>query len=638
MCPSIIKFSGFPPLVRRTVAAAVFVALAMTSMRAVYAVQLEVVRHLPMPTAGPNSLDPVRGSSQYDNRACNMVFETLLEYEYLERPYKLKPCLLAEMPIVTDGGKRFRFRLKKGVRFHDDPCFPDGKGREMVADDVFYSFKRMADKRNSPKAWWLLQDTIVGFDQWRTDQNAADEKRQAFIEEKKEAGKEDSESAAPIGFDYDAPVEGMKKINDYEFEILLKQPFFRFTYTLAMFQTSVVAREAAEHYGKTISRHPVGTGPFTLRHEDWESGAFMSLKRNPTYREDYYPADPGLNEDGSEPYPGYTEDKKLGFYEDAGKRLPLADRVEVSFFVTTQPMWLKFRNREIDYTTVPAETFEQAFIKRTQKLRQSYRDEGIRFTPVPLLDFIYNGFNMEDPDFGGYTEKKKYLRQAISLAYDYQEANQAFYNNLNIIYDGVIPPGLEGHPDNHRAPKNYRGPRLSEARKLLVKAGHPSGKGLPTLVYYTSKQPQSVAMAEMAKRNLKKIGVNMDVRAVDFSTLTDLQREKRAPYFGLAWGSDYPDAENNLQLFYGPFKSPGSNNFNYDRPEYNKMYERARVMAPSPERTKLYEEMRDMLIEDVPFVGSMARTRFYLTHDRLKNFKPVEVFFNWPKYMNIKEN
>jgi hypothetical protein len=48
--------------------------------------------------------------------------------------------------------------------------------------------------------------------------------------------------------------------------------------------------------------------------------------------------------------------------------------------------------------------------------------------------------------------------------------------------------------------------------------------------------------------------------------------------------------------------------------------------------------MRDMLIEDVPFIGSMARTRFYLTHDRLRNFKPVEVFSNWPKYLNIKEN
>jgi len=59
--------------------------------------QREIVLRLPMQTAGPNTMDPVRGSSQYDNKACNMVFETLLEYEYFQRPYKLKPCLLAEM-------------------------------------------------------------------------------------------------------------------------------------------------------------------------------------------------------------------------------------------------------------------------------------------------------------------------------------------------------------------------------------------------------------------------------------------------------------------------------------------------------------------------------------------------------------
>ena len=113
-------------------------------------------------------------------------------------------------------------------------------------------------------------------------------------------------------------------------------------------------------------------------------------------------------------------------------------------------------------------------------------------------------------------------------------------------------------------------------------------------------------------------------------------RSKTAPAFGLAWGSDYPDAENNLQLFYGPFKSPLSNNFNYDRPQYNKLYEEIRVMQPSPERTAKYEKMRDMIIEDVPIIGSMARTRFYLIRDRLKNFKPVETFYNWPKYLTIK--
>ena len=611
MCPSIIKFSGFPPLARRTVAAAVFVALAMTSMRAVYAVQPEVVLHLPMSTTGPNSLDPVRGSSTYDNRACGFVYESLLEYEYLHRPFKLKPCLLEEMPESLDNGKRFRFKLKKGIRFHDDPCFPDGKGREVIADDVFYSLKRMADNQNQPKGWWLLKDSIVGFDEYRDQQNEADQ------------------------FDYDVPVEGMVKISDYEFEIRLNEPFYRFIYTLAMFQTAVVPREAVDHYGERFSRHPIGTGPYLLKH--WQTASRMTFVRNPTYRLETYPDDPGMNKDGSEPYPGYQEDVQLGFYDDAGKPLPLNDRVQVTMYVEAQPMWLKFLNREIDYTTTDRNAYEQAFIKRNRRLRQSFVDRGIRSSPVPLLDMIYNGFNMEDPEFGGYEDKKKYVRQAISLMYNYDELNAAFYSGQNLIYDGPIPAGMDGHPENHRAPKSYRGLNIQKARKLLAKAGHPDGKGLPPLQFFTSRQPDSIAMAEMNKRNLAKIGIRMKIESVDFATLSERLREKRAPFFGLAWGSDYPDAENNLQLFYGPYKSPSSNNFNYDRPEFNKLYEEARVMSPCEERTQKYIQMRDMVIEDCPMIGSMARTRNYLNHSHLKNFKPVEVFSNWPKYLNIEQ-
>ena len=611
MCPSIIKFSGFPPLVRRTVAAAVFVALAMASMRAVYAVQPEVVLHLPMSTTGPNSLDPVRGSSTYDNRACGFVYESLLEYEYLHRPFKLKPCLLEEMPESLDNGKRFRFKLKKGIRFHDDPCFPDGKGREVIADDVFYSLKRMADNQNQPKGWWLLKDSIVGFDEYRDQQNEADQ------------------------FDYDVPVEGMVKISDYEFEIRLNEPFYRFIYTLAMFQTAVVPREAVDHYGERFSRHPIGTGPYLLKH--WQTASRMTFVRNPTYRLETYPDDPGMNKDGSEPYPGYQEDVQLGFYDDAGKPLPLNDRVQVTMYVEAQPMWLKFLNREIDYTTTDRNAYEQAFIKRNRRLRQSFVDRGIRSSPVPLLDMIYNGFNMEDPEFGGYEDKKKYVRQAISLMYNYDELNAAFYSGQNLIYDGPIPAGMDGHPENHRAPKSYRGLNIQKARKLLAKAGHPDGKGLPPLQFFTSRQPDSIAMAEMNKRNLAKIGIRMKIESVDFATLSERLREKRAPFFGLAWGSDYPDAENNLQLFYGPYKSPSSNNFNYDRPEFNKLYEEARVMSPCEERTQKYIQMRDMVIEDCPMIGSMARTRNYLNHSHLKNFKPVEVFSNWPKYLNIEQ-
>jgi len=542
----------------------------------------EKVIYLPIVSSGPNSLDPVKGSSQYDSKASSYVYQTLLQYNYLRRPLEMEPLLLAEMPEVSDGGKLYRFKLRKDIFFHDDACFPGGKGRQLVATDVFYSLKRMADKKNQPKGWWLLKDTIVGFDEYRDEQNVS----------RDTGGK----------FDYDAEVKGFQLINDHEFEIRLKEPFYRFTYTLAMFQTSIVPREAVEHYKKKFSRHPVGTGPFLLK--NWEAGSRMTFVRNPHYREESYPDDPGLNTDGSEPYEGYSRDQELGFYEDAGKRLPLVDRIEVGMYVNYQPMWLKFRNRELDYTTVPAENYPEAFIKRTQKLRKDFVAAGIRSEPVALLDLLYFGFNMEDKDFGGYDEKHKQLRQAIALAIDWEERNEAFYNGLNLLYDGPIPAGLVGHPEGHTLPGAYRGLDLQRARELLAKAGYPGGKGLPKLVYYTSQGARFPEMAAMTKRQLAKIGVKLDIRLVDFSTLTDALRNRRAPFFGLAWGSDYPDAENNLQLFYGPFKSPSSNSFNYDRPEYNKLYERIRVMSPSPERTKLYEQMRDMIVENPQLLDS----------------------------------
>ena len=563
-----------------------------------------------MPTAGPNSLDPVRGSSQYDNMAAVYVYETLLEYEYLKRPYELKPCLLESMPEVSEDGKTFTFKLRDDIYFQDDPCFPDGKGRKVVTDDVFYSLKRMADADNQPKSWWLMADTIKGFDDYREQQNEEET------------------------FGYDLPVSGMVKINDREFQIVLNQPFIRFMYTLAMFQTSVLPREAVDFYEKKFSRHPVGTGPFLLEH--WETGAQMIYKRNPNYRDVRYPADPGMNDDGTPPYDGYEEDKALGMYNSAGKRLPLADEVILTMFQTNAPAWLKFLNQELDYTRVPSEYFSQAFIKRKRTLRPEFVEKGVRYVPLPLLDMIYNGFNMEDPDFGGYEDEKKWVRQAISLAVNLEEVNDAFYEGINLIYDGPIPNGLDGHPEGHTAPNNYRGPNLQRARALLEKAGHPNGDGLPALVFYTSRQAQSVEMAYMTARNLKKIGIKMEVNSVDFSELSEKLREKGAPFFGLAWGSDYPDAENNLQLFYGPFKSPMSNNFNYDRPEFNQLYDEVRVMQPSPERTAKYVKMRDMIIEDVPMIGSMARTRNYLIHDRLKNFKPEETFSNWVKYLTIE--
>ncbi|MBY0455733.1 MAG: hypothetical protein K2V38_00185, partial [Gemmataceae bacterium] len=542
------------------------------------------VLQLPMRTDGPKSLDPAQGSTQYDNIACAQIFETLLTFSYAD-PSKAEPLLLAQMPTTPDNGTTWEFKLKPGVRFHDNACFKDGVGREIRTDDVFYSIKRLADKRNLLKNWWLLEGAIKGFDAYKDAQNAA-------LDAKKE-------------FDYDAPVEGFVKVSDSEFKIVLTKPVYRFLYTLCQFQTSIVPREAVEKYGDKFSFNPVGTGPFVL--EKWEPKQFLHLNKNPKYHAVAYPARDKWS----------REDRRRGMDRPAGKAVPFVDRMEYTMFVQDQPMWLQFNSGNLGFIEVPAEYFEKAFDKRTKELLPEMTSKGVTMHRDPLLDFIFTGFNMADPVLGGLQPERKALRQAINLAVDNNEINEAFYNGINLVYDGPIPPALDGHPEGGKAPKSYRGPDLDRSRAKLIEAGWPEGKNAKNgaqlvIRYYTSNSTTNQQQAEMIKRQLSRVNIQLDVVSVDFSTLIEYVNNKKAQAFGFAWGSDYPDGENNLALFYGPNESPGSNHYNYKNPEYDALYEKILVMSPGPERTKLYEQMRDMLIEDAPFQGSMARTRYYL--------------------------
>lgn len=581
------------------------------------AVAQEKVLRVPMDTAGPGSLDPVRGSTTYENRMCSCLYETLLQYKYLKRPLELEPLLVTEMPTVTEGGRVWRFNLRDDVHFHDDPCFPGGKGRKMVASDVIYSWKRLADPRYQYKNWWLVDGLIMGFNEYKESQK-----------ELVDAGKD---------FDYDAPVDGMRVINDHEFEIELNEPNQQFIWRLAMFQLSIVPREAVERYNTDsvdgFSGHPVGTGPFVLRKEsDWQRNIGAIVYRNPNYHVDYYP---------TEAMPG---DAELGLTEAAGERIPFLDAIEFGFFTERQPMWLEFKAGKLDYVTVPQAAFEEAFSRRTKELRRSFSRQGIRAVPVPLLDFIFRSFNMDDELLGGYTDDKRALRQAFNLAMNWDEMNETLYFGMALPYDGPIPPGLDGHPmnDDHRAPYSTRGQDLERAREKLREAGYTVVDGkvtdLPVIDLYTGAGAESQRIVELMQRNLGKVGIRLNPRYLQFPDLMNAVDNRRAPFFSFAWGSDYPDAENNLALYYSPNASPGSNHSNYNNPEYDRLYEKIRTMPAGPERTKIYEQMRDMLIKDAPFCGSLARTRMYLIHPWVENFKPTETFYTYFKYLDVDMN
>ncbi len=78
------------------------------------------------------SLDPDSVASTSNLAFLNHIYEALVRYD---KDFKIEPALATKWELID--GKRWRFTLRKGVKFHD--------GSDFTADDVVASMKRVTD-------------------------------------------------------------------------------------------------------------------------------------------------------------------------------------------------------------------------------------------------------------------------------------------------------------------------------------------------------------------------------------------------------------------------------------------------------------------------------------------------------------
>ena len=256
--------------------------------------------------------------------------------------------------------------------------------------------------------------------------------------------------------------------------------------------------------------------------------------------------------------------------------------------------------------------------------------------------FIFQAFNLAYPDFGynadpGRERRNKALRCAIVKAFDWEARDRSFYGGIGVVFPGIIVPVVpEFDPD---MPRDSVTRDVAGARRLLAEAGW-NADNLPVLTYGTTSSVVNRLMYEQFRAWLKEIGYPpKKVVLKQYATFGDISRawkESELPWVSKGWGLDYPDAENTLQLFYGPNGSPGSNDANYSNPEYDALFRQAKVMLPSPERTAIYRKLSQMVIDDCVAVTGLARTRLHLWHKDVIAFPDREIvggFFL--KYVDI---
>jgi ABC-type transport system substrate-binding protein len=553
------------------------------------------------------SLDPHKVSDIYSMTLTSAMFDTPLDYDYLARPSKLVPATLAAMPEVSADGTTYTMRVKPGIHFTDDPAF-NGKKRELVAEDYVYSMKRLMDPKLAAPLLGEIEGLVAGSD--------------AAIAKARKANR----------FDYDAPIEGLKALDRYTWQIKLTKPSFVFIYNLADCRVScAVAREVVERYGDDIGSHPVGTGPYRLTF--WKRTSKFVFEANPDFREEYFDAHP-------------APDDAIGqriLARLKGKRLPMIGRIEVSVIEETQPRWLSFLNGEMDLLFKLPEEFANIAIP-ANKLAPNLASRGIVMDQVPALDLTYNYFNMEDPVVGGYTAEKVALRRAITLGYKTRDEIAVIRKGLAIPAQTPYSPGVAGYDPGFATTANDHD--VPKAKALLDMFGYidrdgdgyrelPDGGRLEIKANSTPTQ-RDQQLDELWKRSMDDIGVRMTFRKAKWPDLLKEALAGKLMFWQLGGSAAAPDADTWLTSLYGPNAGEKGNLARFKQPEYDRLYDRARLLPDSPERTKLYQEMARLVVAYAPWKLGTHRILTDMWYPHVIGFRRVPMLGNhWWKYVDI---
>ncbi|MFO1282745.1 MAG: ABC transporter substrate-binding protein [Burkholderiales bacterium] len=550
--------------------------------------------------------DPQATSDLYSSHVNRAVFETLVSYDYLARPYRLVPTTAASMPEISADGRVWTIRVKRGIRFADDPAF-QGRPRELTAHDYVYSWKRLLDPRVRSQYRWYLDGKLVG--------------AEPVLEKARLAGR----------LDYDAEIPGLRAVDRYTLRMELKEPDYVMLGYLAHNAMAAVAREVVEAYGDAsgwVMANPVGTGPFRLK--DWRRGQKIVLEANPLYRDEVFPEAPA-NAD--------VRTKEIAAAMK-GRRLPQIGRVEISVIEESSPQLLAFSAGDLDLMNVPADLIANV-LDPGSRLKADLVSKGVTLHRAVQPALAYTYFNMDDPVVGGFAPEKVALRRAISMGFNTPDLIRVWWQDQALPATQPIPPGAAGHDPALDVSTPYD---PATARALLDRFGYRDRDGdgwreLPdgtpfTLSMGSTPTNRDRERDELWKRSLKDIGIRVDFVKQKFPELLKMGRAGKLQMWPVGWITSYAEGDSFMQLLYGP--NTGQANYSrFRNDEYDELYRRSKRLPDGPERNALYARMARLVAAYAPWDLGVYRIENTLVRASVRGYVK-NIYWEHPwKYYDV---
>jgi oligopeptide transport system substrate-binding protein len=527
------------------------------------------------------SLFPPSITDGISTRIATQIYEGLLKFDQEDLSIK---NAIAESYSVSEDGKLYTFKIKKGVFFHNDPCFANSKGRELTAEDIKYCFTQLCTQSAVNQGFILFEGVLKGATEYY---NAT------------------SNGTKP-SFD----VSGIKVINASTIQFELVAPNSLFTTYLALPFTSIYPKEAVDKYGLEMRTKAVGTGPFTLASVD--DDIQVLLKKNAHY---------------------YGKDKY-------NNKLPLIEAVDIKFLHEKKTELFEFKKGNLDMIYRLPTEYILDILEGTQPDKEGdYSQYELQRKPEMATQFLT--FNYQSELF-----KNKNLRKAISFAIDRDKILNYILKGEGIQpgFFGITPPAFNDY--KIEGVKGYKLNKDS-ARYYLKKAGYENGKNFPelSLQLNTDGDRNTDVAIEIQKELKENLNINVKLDHVPFAQLVENMIGGKSQFYRSGWIADYPSPENFLRLFYGKSvpKDPNAKSYpnfaRYTNANFDKFYEEGIAAKDKATANENFMKAERILMEDAPIIVLWYDEGYRLLQSNLKNFpnNPMqvrdysEVYFELPK-------
>lgn len=500
------------------------------------------------------------------------VYEGLVKYD--PNDLTIKPAIASRWEMSADL-KEITFHIRPDVKFHDNACFPDGKGRMLTAADVKYSFDKLCSQDPANNQFDVtFKDRVQGANE-------------AYAGSKGGTIKS---------------VSGVVVANDSTIVLKMSNPSSGFLNILAMPGCFIFPKEAVTKYGNDMRVNAVGTGPFFV--ETIKEGEVIIMKKN----QDYWGVD------------------------EHGNKLPYMDGVKWTFIREKKSEILKFKGGDLDMIyRIPVEMFSEIMGELSEA-----KDKKNEFQIITsaALNTNFLGFNIQaNPVFA-----KKEVRLAFNYAIDrHKIADFTIQGEGTSADNGMVPytEVFEKEGYNYKTVGGYTFD-AAKAKELMKAAGYPDGKGFPeiNLEINSGGGDRNILVAEVIQSMLKEnLNVKVNINTVPLAEHIENAQSGKADFFRYGWIADYPDPETFLTLFYGkhlpanPQDKSYINIFRYKNDRFDSLFAASQVEPDKAKRFDLLSRAEAIVVADAPFMPIFYDENFKLEQKGVRNLPENAINF-----------